>query len=267
MTSKVHPVRSIHVSVDVPGTPEQVWQAIATGRGIATWFVPTDVEEREGGKIVFHLGPDMDSEGRVTVWQPTNRFGYEERDWSEGAPPLATELTIEAQAGGTCRLRLVSSLFTESHDWDNELESMKKGWVPFFEVLRLYLRDFAGLPALNRRWMRTQPADQGRQPNVWQAFLRNSRLEGAGQRLELRMPDAEALKGEKLETPAITQEHATILVRLTDPAPGIAVFSSGTWGGNVHLTCDLYFYGEHAAQTGAAHESTWRAWFDALPLS
>jgi len=30
--------RSVQVEVEVPGTPEQVWQAIATGPGISSWF-------------------------------------------------------------------------------------------------------------------------------------------------------------------------------------------------------------------------------------
>ncbi len=33
--------RSVQVDVEVPGTPEEVWQAIATGPGISSWFVPT----------------------------------------------------------------------------------------------------------------------------------------------------------------------------------------------------------------------------------
>ena len=43
-------MRSVAVEVEVPGTPEEVWQAIATGPGITAWFVPTEVEEREGGE-------------------------------------------------------------------------------------------------------------------------------------------------------------------------------------------------------------------------
>ena len=43
--------RSIQVEIEVPGTPEEVWQAIATGPGISAWFVPTAIEE-EGGKPV-----------------------------------------------------------------------------------------------------------------------------------------------------------------------------------------------------------------------
>ena len=33
--------RSVQAEVEVPGTPEEVWQAIATGPGISSWFVPT----------------------------------------------------------------------------------------------------------------------------------------------------------------------------------------------------------------------------------
>lgn len=40
--------RSVQVEVEVPGTPEEVWRAIATGPGISSWFVPTRCE-RQGG--------------------------------------------------------------------------------------------------------------------------------------------------------------------------------------------------------------------------
>ncbi len=49
--------RMIDLSVEVPGTPEQVWLAIATGPGISSWFVPHDVAEREGGKVTMDFGP------------------------------------------------------------------------------------------------------------------------------------------------------------------------------------------------------------------
>ena len=43
--------RWVQAEVEVPGTPEEVWQAIATGPGISSWFVPTELERREGGAI------------------------------------------------------------------------------------------------------------------------------------------------------------------------------------------------------------------------
>jgi uncharacterized protein YndB with AHSA1/START domain len=50
--------RSVDLEFELPGTPEQVWEALATGPGIATWFVPADIEPREGGAVTFHLAPD-----------------------------------------------------------------------------------------------------------------------------------------------------------------------------------------------------------------
>ena len=35
--------RYVQVEVEVPGTPEEVWQAIATGPGVSSWFVPTEI--------------------------------------------------------------------------------------------------------------------------------------------------------------------------------------------------------------------------------
>ncbi|HEX2645214.1 MAG TPA: SRPBCC domain-containing protein, partial [Thermoanaerobaculia bacterium] len=55
--------RSIQMEVEVPGTPEQVWQAIATGPGVSSWFVPTQIEEREGGTIRCSFGPGPEMEG------------------------------------------------------------------------------------------------------------------------------------------------------------------------------------------------------------
>ena len=52
--------RSVQVEVEVPGTPEEVWRAIATGPGISSWFVPTRSEERAGGEVVSTFGPGMD---------------------------------------------------------------------------------------------------------------------------------------------------------------------------------------------------------------
>ena len=40
--------RSVQVEVEVPGTPEEVWQAIATGPGISSWFVPTSSRSATG---------------------------------------------------------------------------------------------------------------------------------------------------------------------------------------------------------------------------
>ena len=74
--------RWIEMEFLVPGTPEQVWQAIATGPGMSAWFTPTTVDEKVGGDIRFDFGADScgenTSSGTVTEWQPPVRFAYEE---------------------------------------------------------------------------------------------------------------------------------------------------------------------------------------------
>lgn len=47
--------RSLELEVEVPGTPEQIWEAIATGPGITSWLHPTEVEGREGGELSFDM--------------------------------------------------------------------------------------------------------------------------------------------------------------------------------------------------------------------
>src|SRR5687768_3767018 len=111
---------------EVPGTPEQVWRAIATPEGISSWMMPVDLDARLGGALTFHMGPEADSHGRVTGFEPERRFAYEE-DWAAlvGRPdadvtPLVTEFLVEARSGGTCVVRVVTSAFGTGADWENE---------------------------------------------------------------------------------------------------------------------------------------------------
>ena len=72
--------RSAEVSVEVAGTPEEAWDAIATGPGITAWFVPAEVEEREGGAVSLDVGTGMGPAGTVTdgtrrAGSPTRRPG------------------------------------------------------------------------------------------------------------------------------------------------------------------------------------------------
>ena len=94
--------RSIELEVEVPGTPEEVWEAIATGPGITAWFVPAQVEEREGGSLSLDImGKGMEAAGVVTAWDPPRRFVYEEKDpfEADSAARLATEWLVESRSG------------------------------------------------------------------------------------------------------------------------------------------------------------------------
>src|SRR5262245_1433947 len=144
--------RSVQVEVEVPGTPEEVWQAIATGPGISSWFVPTRSEERQGGEIVSNFGPGMDCPATITVWEAPRRFVAEATMGPPGSPTMATEWTVEARAGGKCVVRVVHSLFASTDDWDGQLEGTEFGWPGFFRILRLYLTHFRGQRSALMQW-------------------------------------------------------------------------------------------------------------------
>ena len=95
MSVKIDPSgrRSIQVEVEVPGTPEQVWEAIATGAGVSSWFVPTEMEGRVGGIMTCHFAPGMDSKATITsckaVWRLPRGNGFKSHHYLVGAatPP------------------------------------------------------------------------------------------------------------------------------------------------------------------------------------
>ena len=116
--------RSVQVEFEVAGTPEEVWQAIATGPGISSWFVPAEFEERDGKPVAMKLkfGPGMEPSAAVTAWDPPRTFAAQNEGWG-GSPPIATEWSVEARAGGLCLVRIVHSLFASTDEWDNQLKA------------------------------------------------------------------------------------------------------------------------------------------------
>ena len=68
----------------MPGTPEEVWQAIASGPGISSWFVPTTVEERVGGAVLSNFGPGIETFPPSPTWEPPHRFVADSRDDGTG---------------------------------------------------------------------------------------------------------------------------------------------------------------------------------------
>jgi uncharacterized protein YndB with AHSA1/START domain len=159
--------RSVEAEVEVSGTPEEVWQAIATGPGISSWFVPSEVEPREGGTAVSHFGPgnSMDSVGVIRTWEPPRRFVVETQ---EGPGPVATEWTVETRSGGTCVVRVVHSWFASTDDWDNQFEGHEHGWRAFFNILRLVLEHFRGEPCSAFQLMAVAPEPK---TDAWNALV------------------------------------------------------------------------------------------------
>lgn len=253
--------RSVQAEVEVPGTPEQVWQAIATGPGISSWFVPTEVESGPDGvptKVVMHFGPggSMDAVAEVTAWDPPRRFAADSPGEGPNAPTIATEWIVEARSGSTCAVRVVHSWFAASDDWDNQFEGHEQGWAAFFRILRLYLAHFSGQEssAFQAMGFGAEPTSK-----AWSALVDPLGLSGATEGQSVRSPaGAPRLAG--LVERAGPLPYPELLLRLDEPAPGIAHFFAMPMGGQVCIPVRVYLFGERASATAAREGSVWQSW-------
>ena len=249
--------RSVAVETEVPGTPEEVWQAIATGPGISAWFVPTKLGEREGGAIVLDFGPGMVSEGVIKAWDPPRRFvGENKEGMGPGSPTVADEWTVEAKSGGTCRVRVVHSWFASTDDWDNQYEGVEQGWPAFFRILRIYLAHFPGQPSEVIPLMAMSSESKSA---VWNRLLGSLGLArlAEGQRVE-SAHGAPRLAG--IVERVVDKEHEELFVRLEEPTSGVAHFLPIVMGGQVCLSVRFYLYGAQAGAVARRETPVWQGW-------
>jgi len=253
--------RSVEVETEVPGTPEEVWQAIATGPGISAWFVPTRLEEREGGAIVLDFGPGMESNAVIKAWNPPHRFvGENHEGMGPGSPAMATEWTVEATSGGTCRVRVVHSWFASTDDWDNQFESVENGWPAFFRILNIYLTHFRGQTSEVIPLMAMSSETKS---TVWNKLLNSlgfARL-SEGQRVETAH-DAPRMAG--IVERVVDKQHEELIVRLDEPTSGVAYFLPVGMGGQACLSVSLYLYGAQAKAVATREAPVWQAWIHRL---
>lgn len=253
--------RSAQVELEVPGTPEEVWQAIATGPGMSSWFVPTSFEERDGKPVAMKLsfGPGMEPRSVVTAWDPPRTFTAESAACiTPGSPPMATEWTVEARQGGTCIIRIVHSLFASTDEWDGELEGTIGGWAGFLDTLRLYLTHFRGQRSAI---MQVSTPVGGTDADNWDTLTTALGVKGAsvGQRFT-STAGASPLSG---VVELFTENPYDALVRIDTPAPGIAAIGAVTYpGGQGMVAMNFYLYGDTAAETVARETPRWQAWLE-----
>ena len=257
-TTPTVPVR-VSFQVEVPGTPEQVWAALATSDGLSSWFLPTDVEERAGGALVTHMGP-IDSPATITAWEPPHRLVYEEPEWAslvgqEGAAvtPLASEFVVEAQRGGTCVVRVVTSAFGTGADWENEfMTEMLDGWRPFFDNLRLYLAHFPG--------QRATPMELSTDLSVDSAAAWDRVRSVTGD-----VPVGGTVSVRDLSGPVHQAQQGGLLARVDGAARGLlGLHAFGTGPGASTVVLRTWLFSDGAAAYVERERASWQAWLDDL---
>jgi len=249
--------RSVQVEVEVPGTPEEVWRAIATGPGISSWFVPTRSEERQGGQLVCTFGPGMDCPSTITSWEAPRRFVAEATMGPPGSPTVATEWSVEARAGGKCVVRVVHSLFASTDDWDNQLDGLEQGWPTYFRILRMYLESFKGMPCSAMQFVGFSGDSEAK---AWEKLGGSLGLLEVAQGQKWSAPDGFPRTTGVVDSLGKGMHANTVLLRLDTPAPGSAYIGAFSCGGMVQVYVAVYLYGAGAKAAVERHEPAWQAW-------
>jgi uncharacterized protein YndB with AHSA1/START domain len=218
--------KRIENRIEVPGTPEEVWEAIATGHGTETWFVPAEIEPRVGGRVALDMGRGMKDAGTVTGYDPPHRFAYEE-SWENGL--LATEFLVESLAGGTCLVRLVSTMHGDLSD--TALDSLFEGWEIFLSILRLHMTHFAGQTCRTVHTGDTGPAPRER---AFAELIAEHGLEDA--------TPGEHVAGRDLAGVVEARDDRHLVMRLDDPTPGVALVYAYAYAERVNTGVHLYLY-------------------------
>jgi uncharacterized protein YndB with AHSA1/START domain len=251
--------RFVQAEAEVPGTPEAVWNAIATGPGITSWFVPTQVDGRVGGAVTATFGPGMDSLSTITEWDPPRRFVADSRDdVGPDGPTIATEWTVEARGGGKCVVRVVHRWFTEKDDWDEQYVEHSHGWLSFFRVLNAYLTHFPGQHGVLAQFMGVAPEPK---EAAWAAFTTPLGLAGAQVGQRVQTPGAAPPLAGIVTWAGLPEWPEELLIKLDQPAPGIAHIFPLPMMGQVYLSTRLYLYAPTPEATAHA-ESAWTAWLN-----
>jgi uncharacterized protein YndB with AHSA1/START domain len=137
-----HPFHLTH-EIEVPASPEEVWEAIATGPGIDSWFMGrNEVDPGEGGATRMTFAGGGTEEATVTAWEPPIRFASRTPEGPDGAVH-AFEYLVEGREQGSTVVRWVHSGFL-GENWEKEYEGLSEGDPMYFDKLRVYLTHFKG---------------------------------------------------------------------------------------------------------------------------
>ncbi len=237
--------------IELAATPEEVWDAIATGPGIDSWFMGrSEIEPGEGGATSLTMAGHTET-STITEWEPQRRFGHRTEPGEDGTF-MAFEYLIEGRVGGGTVLRLVQSGVL-GDDWETEYEAMAVGWDMYLHKLAQYLAHFRGRTATPVTAVRPG-VDQDRGWDAVRAEFGLGEKAAEGDRIRLAVPGLAPVEGvvDYVALPSF------LGVRTEDAM--YRFIHSGPQRGNVLVL------GHHLFASGQGGEKAWQEWLDALAL-
>jgi len=118
--------------VELPAPPDAVFQAVATGEGVASWLFPAEIASGEGGEA-----PDG---SKVIAWDPPRQFSVRAEQPDGWFNQL--DYRIEARGDGAI-LRYVHSSVIDEADWDDQYDAADGHTDFYLHTLGQYLAHFS----------------------------------------------------------------------------------------------------------------------------
>jgi uncharacterized protein YndB with AHSA1/START domain len=246
--------RSVRLAVEVPGTVGDVWKTVATGPGLTSWFLPTEVDGRIGGDVLFHFGPYGTDVCEVTGWDPPRRFEFSvpQRDRI-----ITHELVVVRLGPQRCRVEFCTGGFGTDKSWDEQVAAMAESWPVFFQNLVISRTNFPDRPCAMTIVNGSITGDIDDAWALVRARLGVDHLV-VGEHVTVSGDDRPRLVGKV----ARHQERALMLV-VEEPGPAVIVFGVQSMGGDqVHVGLYLYCYDDDPEAEVRVLGRAWQAWMD-----
>jgi uncharacterized protein YndB with AHSA1/START domain len=159
--------------IEVDATPEEVWNAIATGPGMDAWFMgKNQVQPGEGGTVRTEL-PGFGFDGTITTWEPPTHLVERSPEGEDGSLHVF-EYNVESRGQGSTVVRWLHSGFL-GDNWEAEYEGLSEGDPMYFDKLAKYLTYFRGRTATPVNVFGQHVADR---EQAWEVFRRGLGLPG-----------------------------------------------------------------------------------------
>lgn len=229
----------------LPATPEQVWEAVATGPGNLRWLFPMEIQPWEGGTVSH--GPST-----VTAWDPPWRFACR-AEKADGFSAVL-EYLIEARDGDSTILRTVTRWVHNGivdDGWAIRADAADKHSDFYQHTLGQYLHYFSGRPATYVQVPQPATATRANAFTVLRRGLGLSDDVAEGDAVRLFLPGLSTLD-------AVVDYLSPQFIGLRTADGLYRFFGGNAWKWPIRVGHHLF--ADDADQEKAEH--AWRVWLD-----